>query len=209
MRDIDTINPDTDLSSAHKLTMEVLAKNMSDYAAVVYGDDLPDVLGLSVFDAADAIGFPMLGIGVGGPHIYGGKALGMLLAGDGRYDLTTDSDSDVNNMHIEVSVTGETHSIFNGVTITSPLYLEDSSGWGDERSYNVHGGVDMPADWTVLATLGAGMSLSGQPTIVEFTTPAGTTVMLDGSAGTDDGYVFWLQDRWDILSNQVAYLLTL
>jgi len=41
-------------------------------------------------------------------------------------------------------------------------------------------GPDMPSDWAELASLGPSMCQAGYPAIVEFSTPEGTKVMLDG-----------------------------
>ncbi len=51
------------------------------------------------------------------------------------------------------------------------------------------------------------MGWADAASIVEFTTPNGTRVMLDGSANTYDEYEFWTEMRWNILYNQVLYLI--
>ena len=205
MRDV-TAGEEIDISSTKKMTLKSLEANINDYAMILFGDDLFANMTLDLFDTADAAGVPMLGAGAEG---FESKTLGEILADDGRFALSTGADSDWDGMHIDVTSDGQGHPIFNGIDTAATLILEDDPGaLGDERFYDVNAiDPDAPADWAVLANLGPSMFHSGESAIVEFTTPNGTRVMLDGSANTYDGYEFWTQTRWDILYNQVLYLM--
>jgi beta propeller repeat protein len=186
-----------------KLTLS--SDNISNYRVIVFGDNLDESPALALFDAADAAGVNMLGIGT----YENGDPLGVILSDDGRFGLDYAFDSGSSPMEVIVTAEGAGHPIFNGLDTSSTIHLEDSGADGmDEQVYYTDPmDPSSPADWTVLAVLGPAMSYSGDPAIVEFSTPNGTKVILDGSANTYDGYDYWTQERWDLLSNEVMYLM--
>ncbi len=140
-----------------------------------------------------------------------GKPLGKLLASKNRFGLSSGSEAMFSPMHVNVEAAGEAHPIFTGFNTALPIdFEENGNGLWDEQYYSLDANdPNAPADWTVLATLGNNMNFAGEVAIVEFTTSNGTRIMLDGSANSFDGYLFWTQDRWDVLYNQVVYLMGL
>lgn len=204
LRDILSVT-ETNLTGATRKNLDTLAAHAGSYDMILFGDYLPgdpDVLAL--FDAADAAGVPMLGIGTSENH----EPLGYRLAKAGRFALSSDGAANSSPMHVDVTAAGQGHPIFAGLDTTVPLVCENAgASEQDEQWYRVDGAHPLaPADWTVLATLGAGMSNAGEPAIVEFTTPLGTRVMFDGSANSYDAYEYWTPERWNLLHHQVIYL---
>ncbi|MBW1878679.1 MAG: hypothetical protein JRJ84_09995 [Deltaproteobacteria bacterium] len=177
------------------------------FHAVVFGDSIgSDAQILTLFDAVDAQGVGVLGIGTWD----NGEPLGAAFEDDGRYGILNDYSDGYAPMEIVATTAGQAHPIFADIDTTGVIVLESDSGENDEHVYSSTGD-DKPADWTVLAEMGANMwanptDLPGYGAIVEFTTPAGTTVLLDGSANTYDYYEYWNQTRWDLLTAEVWYL---
>ena len=194
-----------DLSKENKITFETLGANPNEYEMILFGDNLDPTEALKLFDSADTARVPMLGIGT----LENENPLGAILADDGRYALATQEDCCSDAMQVDVTAQGQGHAIFYSIDTATTLIFEDEDwDWGDEQYYDLSGpGGEPPVDWTVLAMLGAVMGWAGEAAIVEFTTASGTRVMLDGSANTGDEYLYWTQTRWDILYNQVTYLM--
>ncbi|RMG56732.1 MAG: hypothetical protein D6713_10970 [Deltaproteobacteria bacterium] len=184
-------------------SVQTITANLSKYGIILFGDDLSRTEAITLFDAADAAGVDILGIGTED----NGTPLGSILTWEGRFGLNYAYDYDCSEMHVDVTTDGQGHPIFTGINTTTTVYFENYFGEADEQAYYVNlSDPNAPPDWTVLANLGSGMCLSGDPAIVEFTTPNGTIVILDGSANTYDGYAYWTQERWDVLYNEVVYL---
>jgi beta propeller repeat protein len=204
LRDV-TTNTDAGISLANKMTPRTLAGRVGEYEMILFGDELPDDVALEAFDAADAAGVPMLGIGTSQVE----TPLGYLI--DDRFGYSTGTGPSGNAMGIDVTVAGQGHAIFTGIDTSTTVVLEGPGpGEGDEQYYDIKpADPDAPPDWTVLAMLGPDAANNGEDALVEFTTPNGTRVMLDGSANTYDDYFYWNATRWDLLYNQVIYLMGL
>jgi beta propeller repeat protein len=195
-------NIETNISHANKISIKTLEAKIGEFDMVLLGDDL-DYDYLDFIAAADAAGVPMLGIGT----YDNGYPFGVALQEAGMFGLSSLDDYGNSAMHIDVTPDGQGHEIFTGIDTSATIDLENGFGEGDEQAYNIDiADPNAPADWTVLANLGAGMGYSGEATIAEFTTPNGTRIMLDGSANTYNGYYYWTEERWDMLYNQVLYL---
>jgi beta propeller repeat protein len=185
--------------------IHTLRAQIADYSVVVFGDGFGGSGNiLPLFDAADAAGVNILGLGTG----YDKDALGNVLVGDERFGLLSEGYTyEYAPMEIDLTTAGSAHAIANGLPLAGTIVLEDSGGTMDEVAYATDPNVsDSPADWTPLANLGPRMYYAGETAIVEFTTPTGTRVMLDGSANSADHYQFWNQTRWDLLYAEVNYL---
>lgn len=195
---------ETNISIANKATLHALASQLDEFDMILFGDKLGDTSALLLFDAADAAGVPMLGIGTS----VDARPLGQILADDfSRFGLSGENSDGYAAMQIDVTSEGLNHPIFDGIDTASTLILNSGYDYGDEQYYEIAPVKNAPGDWVVLANLGPAMDYDGYPAILEFTTPNGTRVMLDGSANTYDLYEYWTQERWDILYNQVRYLM--
>ena len=187
-----------------KAILDVIA-NVGDYGMILLGDNLSTTTSLELFDAADAAGVNMLGSGTAET----GEPLGYTLSSAGRFGMSYNDNDPGTPMEIEATLSGAGHSIFDGVNTSGVIPLENAGvSTGDLTVYFTDAGdPDSPGDWTILATMGPAMIFSNDPAIVEFTTPSGTRVILDGSANTSDEYDYWNQTRWDMLYNEVSYLI--
>jgi len=181
-----------------------LPSNISAYSLILFGDELIPAFALDVFDAADAAGVNMLGIGAEYPD----NPLGYILVDDGRFGILTTVENGNSDMEIDVTVNGQGHPIFEGIDTSGTIMLESGGFRQDEQYYETDPmDPDSPSDWTELAVFGSNMGYAGTCAIVEFTTPGGARVILDGSANTYDEYEYWTQTRWDLLYNEVVYLM--
>lgn len=182
-----------------------LDKEVIDYNVVVFGASLTNAYALATFDAADARGAAVLGLGT----YEDDMPLCAVLGQDGRFGLSYNSDYGYAPMEIEVDAAQAGHAIFQGLGTPGVVVLEnaDAAATYDEQSFETDtADPKSPTDWTVLAAMGPAMSYNGSPAIATFTTPAGVRVLLDGSANSDDGYQYWNDDRWTLLRNEVQFL---
>lgn len=193
------------LDSSKRPSLELRAR-VAEYDAIVFGDalDFRGFAAITIFDAADAAQVPMLGYGTGDTE----TPLAVILADDGRFALSSVDDSGTSDMEINVTIDGQGHAIFAGIDTSTTILLESGGDENDEQLiFSDVLDPDSPADWTVLATFGSNMGWADEPAIVTFTTPAGTRVILDGSANSYDRYDYWTQTRWDLFYNEVNYLM--
>ncbi|MBT3222428.1 MAG: hypothetical protein HN348_25425 [Proteobacteria bacterium] len=182
-------------------TESSLIHSMDDYLLLLIGDGLWQRERLPAFDAADAAGVSILGIGTGTT----GTSLAIALADAGRFGISHSYES-YNGYVMGIDVLETSHAIFAGLDTSVTVALGDDYGTEDEQTF-WSSGVDKPSDWTILAIFGDDMYLYDEPAIVEFTTPLGTTVILDGSANTYDGHDYWNADHWSLFTNTVNYLM--
>ena len=203
----------TDLSvSEQKITKgkeQFDTADVENYSMILFGSELlsQDYV-LSIFDAADAAGVNMLGIGIFRESDYGSgpqNPLGSILADDGRFGLSYDYDSI--NYPTEINVTADStgHPIFNGIDTSSTISVDSSRSGGLTVYFTDRTDPDSPADWTVLATMQTSIDYFGDPAIVEFSTPNGTKVILDGASSAYENS--WTDERWCLLYNEVVYLM--
>lgn len=193
-----------DIASTGKIVPADISVQLEGYSMILFGDRLDADSALDVFNAADAAGVNMLGIGTDDTW----TPLVEVLATNDRFGIATDDDYSASDMEIDVTDSGTGHPIFDGIDTGVTLLLESDGDENDEQyiSSNLED-PNSPADWTELALFGAHMNYAASAAIVEFTTPSGTTVILDGSANTYDEYDYWTEMRWDLLYNEVIYLM--
>ncbi len=196
----------TDLSiseqwiSSGKSLLETV--DFSDYSVILFGDELWKGYALSVFDAADAASVNILGIGTS-PKMY---PVGSMLADDGRFGLSYKY-ADAYTAAIKATDGNLDHPIFEGFDTGRTIWLGDTWIDGEQVYFTDTGAADSPEDWNVLATMGPSMTYYGDPAIVEFSTPGGTKVILDGSACPINEYDPLTEDHWTLLYNEVVYLM--
>jgi TolB protein len=178
--------------------------DLSDYQVVVLGSDIPsNEIMLQIFDAAIAAGVNVLGLGGTGVSLAGA------LAEAGRYGLSVTPNSGCAPLEILPSVTEADNSfLFTDLNLGEVLPLEMASAvTQDELAINTDANdPDSPADWDVWATFGGNMCNAADPAVVGFTDPGGSRIILDGSASTADSYLYWISNRWTLLSNEALYL---
>lgn len=190
-----------------KVDVAALPMTVSDYSVLLFGNDFwgsaGGSLALQVFDAADAANVNMLGIGTDEEY-----PLGYLLAENGRFGLSSDVEYDGTIIEVDVTPAGQGHPIFSGMDTSSALTLEVGGASHQQGTYSTNPlDPDSPADWTILAQYSPSMILSGQCAIAEFTTPNDTKVLLDGSSTIYNDYTYWTQTGWDLLYNEIKYLM--
>ena len=194
------------LLSFGKVDVFALPAGVSEYSALLFGNDLWGAggsLALQVFDAADAANVNMLGIGTDEEY-----PLGYILADDGRFGLSSDVAYDGTIIEVDVTSAGQGHPIFNGMDTSNALTLETGGAGHQQQTYETDPfAPDSPANWTILAEYSSSMFFSGQCAIGQFTTPNGTKVILDGSSTIYNDYIYWTQTGWDMLYNEVKYLM--
>lgn len=177
---------------------------ITDYDVAILGSDvLSNEIMLDVFDAADAANVSVLGFG------GTGMSLAAALAADGRYGIQVTPDSGCSEMQVfTTALITETHPLAFELDVEGVLKLEQEAAEGmDELAINTDANAtDSPQDWAVLATFHDHMCNEFDSAIVEFTTDAGTHVLLDGSATVADKYRYWTNDRWKLLTNELTHL---
>jgi beta propeller repeat protein len=181
------------VSRMDNMTHLDLIEHISDYYMIVFGEG--GTWALELFDAADAAGVKALALGGDGLGQSVGYRYGIEV-GYGSYDGR--------QQEIDVTANGLGHAIFDGLDTSGTIYLDDGSIAGDIEYSFTSSGDDRPADWTELAVWGASMGVPGEAVIIEFTTPNGTSVILNAGGTRKD---IWTQDAWDILYNEVLYLM--
>jgi len=175
---------------------------IADYDLILVSDNLAWNYDLALFDAADAAGIPVLGIGTEDND----NPLGVLLANNSRFGLSAGYNYDWTDLNIDVPAAARNHRIYQGLDPSQAMVL-DQGNEDDEQYYEIDPlDPNAPSAWSDLAYLGAGMGNEGMPAILEFVTDNGTRVILDGSANTYDEFAYWTQERWDLLYNEVMYL---
>ncbi len=194
------------LLSVGKVDVSALPAGVSGYSALLFGNEFHGLAGtfaLQLFDAADAANVNMLGIGTDEEY-----PLGYLLADDGRFGLTAEVEYDGTIIEVDVTSAGLGHPIFNGMNTANALTLEVGGSSHQQETYSTNSlDANSPSDWTILANYSSSMIFSGQCAIAEFTTPNGTKVILDGSSTNYNDYIYWTQTAWDMLYNEVKYLM--
>ncbi len=183
-----------------------LIASLADFDVVLFGDGADSIDALAVFDAASAAGVPMLGIGNG----RAGAALVRILADDGRYGLTSSDDYDCDIIQVTADPASLAHPIFAGQDTSQSILFETTiDAENDEEHFSVDGmAVDAPADWRVLARISdtPGACYQNEVCMATFTTAGGARVLLDGSAGTYDNFVYYTDARWTVLMRQLLWL---
>lgn len=199
------------LSGPGRFRAQDAALTIDDYDLVVFGDSLAGSAGgwalsepvsLALFDAADATGVPVLSFS--GDNNNGG--LVTALSNDGRLAISYQASSGAAPVAIDASE--PTHPIFDGLAVgaTIPLHTGASVTMEEVAVETDPLMATSPDDWTELAAFGPAATLTGKSAIVEFTTAAGTSVMLDGTVDAYDGYAFWTAARETLLLNEATYL---
>ena len=143
------------------------------------------------------------------PSLYTGRGTNTyLLADDGRFGLSSDYAYFGSIIEVDVTSAGQAHPIFSGMNTSNALTLEVGGSSHQQETYSIFlPDPNSPADWTILAEYSPSMFFSGQCAIAQFTTPNGTKVILDGSSTIYNDYVYWTQTGWDMLYNEVKYLM--
>ena len=199
-----------------------LVNNIANYDVVVFGDGGGCEQVQYLIDQLDTNGVNMLAIGT--LPDSGGLTCGLsgnyfgLYTSDGPWmDIPPGSP-----MEIDTTLIGSSHAIFNGIDTTSTISLETDSALIEESIiFGLNSGhPNAPDSFTVLATLGPNMQktkdynngflppfFDGANSIIEMTTTNGTTIIFDGSTPSTNLYDHWNTTRWDLLFNEVVYLV--
>ena len=187
------------------VTPSDVISDIAQYEVVIFGNNFPSlVIELAVFDAAINAGVNILGLG---GH---SDSLAEVLEDDSRYGIETVESLACSPMEIiSVPQPVDDHPLFLGMDVTEILGLELTSALSmDELVIKTNtASLNSPSDWTSLATFSGNMCNAAQSAIVEFTAGNNAKVLLDGSATTADNYDYWSTTRWNLLVNELNYLL--
>ncbi len=185
--------------------------DVSKYEVVVLASDfISAAVMLNIYDAALAAGLGVVGLG------GTGLSLPRALADAGRYGIsvipsTIPSTPTVGCAPMEISTTPsqeQLHPLFSSINVSGLVALENTGAKTmDELVISTDtSALGSPFTWITQAIFSQNMCNPGKGALVELT-DGKSKVVLDGSATVADGYLYWNSDRWDLLYNEVNYVI--